>query len=72
MAPGASRLSGQTKGVGVTTTNPRWVIWRNSGRFYFANTSGGEQLTKMSNGPNGSWSEGGGVRDQRREVRSER
>src|SRR5436190_16309060 len=60
MAPGASRPSGRTKGTGVTTTNPRWAIWRNSGRFYFANTNGGEQPTKMSSGLNGSWSDGGG------------
>src|SRR5271166_50144 len=58
MAPGASRPRGQTKGVGATTTNPRWRIWRNSGRSYFASINGGARPTKMFNGPNRNWRDG--------------
>src|SRR5271166_365135 len=58
MVPGASRPRGQTKGVGATTTNPRWRIWRNSGRSYFASINGGARPTKTFNGPNRNWRDG--------------
>jgi hypothetical protein len=54
-ARGVSKRNAQTKNAGPTMTSLRWPIWKNSGRFYFENTKGAEQPTKMFFGPIVSW-----------------